>query len=275
MDRRRVNGPELSVAPLVATVDAEGAVNFVQETPKQAFTPDTKRQDGRSAGDIRPIYLRAGLVNQASGSAYFEQKNTRVTCGVYGPRQNKKAQFNELARLECEIKFTPSSCEKRRALHRDPEEKELANFIAQALSPAVKLDRYPKSTISVYISVIQCDGWWSAVAAAITCASVALIDAGIDMIDSVVAASTLVANPSTVLMDASQSEEDAHPHIDAGVLLVAELPTFKSITHVVQMGKLDINQTTKATEACLEVCAKIHGVVNHYLRESVIQQAEI
>jgi len=64
-------------------------------------------------------------------------------------------------------------------------------IIQQAFLPAVRLNLYPKSSIDIYITVIENDGTTACLAAAITCASIALTDAGIQMYDLVAAASAV------------------------------------------------------------------------------------
>jgi len=41
------------------------------------------RKDGRKVDELRPIFLRSGVVSQARGSAYIEMQKTKVTCAVY------------------------------------------------------------------------------------------------------------------------------------------------------------------------------------------------
>lgn len=65
--------------------------------------------------------------------------------------------------------------------------------MVQALTPAIRLDLVPKSSIDVYVNVLENDGTSSSLAAAISAASVALADAGIEMYDQV-AASSIVSN---------------------------------------------------------------------------------
>ena len=57
----------------------------------------------------------------------------------------------------------------------------------QALAPAVRLDLYPKSTIDVVVTVLEADGNVSSLAASLLGASLALADAGVEMVDLVVA----------------------------------------------------------------------------------------
>ena len=66
----------------------------------------SKRQDGRSKDDHRPIFLRTGVISQARGSAYVEQGNTKVMCGVYGPREiPRRSDFSMKGVLSCRYVF--------------------------------------------------------------------------------------------------------------------------------------------------------------------------
>ncbi|KAJ1658473.1 3'-5'-exoribonuclease [Dispira simplex] len=260
MDRRRITGPELSVPPLMQQTSEN-------ESPSSLLDNQGKRQDGRPTDTIRPLYIKTGLISQANGSAYSEQANTRITCAVYGPRQNKKAQFNEVARVECDFKLATFACTNRRSFQKDAQEKELSHLVAQAITPAVRLNLYPKSTIDVYITVVQSDGWWSTLAGAITCASAALVDAGIDMVDLVTATSAVVAD-GRILADPTCSEEN-HPTVQ-GTVLVAGLSSLREVTHVVQSGSLALDITTQATNDCIETCSQLHEVVGLCLKSSLV-----
>jgi len=103
-DRRRINGPEESFPPVYDSDDDQVL----------SWSPGKPRR-GRAAGDIRPIFLKAGLISQANGSAYIETERTKIACAVYGPRQSKTTSYNENGRLNVEVKFTPFSCGRRRA----------------------------------------------------------------------------------------------------------------------------------------------------------------
>lgn len=59
-------------------------------------------------------------------------------------------------------------------------------LIHQALAPAVRLELFPKSTVDVFIMIIENDGIEGCVASGSVAASTALADAGIDMLGLVV-----------------------------------------------------------------------------------------
>jgi exosome complex component MTR3 len=73
----------------------------------------------------------------------------------------------------------------------DAEDRSLSLAIYQALVPAVRLELLPKSTIDVFITVVEADGIDACIAAATTAASTALADAGIEMIGLVTSCSAV------------------------------------------------------------------------------------
>ncbi|KAF8948799.1 hypothetical protein BGZ47_002381 [Haplosporangium gracile] len=281
-DRKRVAGPESSVAPLV-----EYSIDH------QPWTPFTeKRHDShRQPEDLRPIYLKTGLISEANGSAYIELEKTKLTCGVYGPRPVKRAGqgFSDRGTLNCEIKFATFSCVKRRGTMRDAQEKELSQILSQGLTPAVRLELFPKSNVDIYITVLESDGWGSCIAAAFTVASVALAHAGIEMLDLVAGCSASyipTSIPSTESStSASQAESEAGtgsitPQIfmDAdleeekfqqGSIVLAYMPSLNQTTHVLQTGKAEGVIISQSVEHCVEACNKIFAVMNHALLESI------
>ena len=129
--------------------------------------------------------------------------------GRYGPRQSKNMTYSEKGRLNVEVKFAPFSCKRRRAPIRvsssnvrrnlqrnntlsssqDAEDRSVAVAIHQAIVASVRLELLPKSTIDVFLTIIENDGIEGCIAAGSIAASTALADAGIDMIGLVVACS--------------------------------------------------------------------------------------
>jgi exosome complex component MTR3 len=68
----------------------------------------------------------------------------------------------------------------------DVEDRSVAVSIHQALESSVRLELFPKSTIDVFVTIIENDGIEGCVASGSVAASTALADAGIDMIGLVV-----------------------------------------------------------------------------------------
>ncbi|KAI8076460.1 ribosomal protein S5 domain 2-type protein [Gilbertella persicaria] len=255
MDRRRVNGPETSVPPIYKK----------EEQTKPVLNAEKKRLDNRAVEDLRPIFLKTGLITQANGSAYIEVGNTKVTCAVYGPRQLKKAEFSNLCKLYCDFRFSTFSCTKRRGQIKDAEEKEFSQILVESLTPAVRVELLPKSAIDIYVTVLENDGTSSCLAAAIIASSVALADAGIEMLDQVTACSTVLTKDQGILMDGTDYEE-THKE---GSLVLSYMPSLNEVTHILQTGRSDSAISSKAIEQCIDGCSKIYSVMSNSLLQSL------
>lgn len=142
----------------------------------------------------------------------------------------------------------------------DAQEKEFSQILVQALTPAIRLDLLPKSSIDVYVNVLENDGTSSCLAAAISAASVALADAGIEMYDQVAASSivstTVVENTirlqllihniqayvqDKIVMDPSAVEEEN----EDGSLVVSYMPSLNEVTHILQTGNTETATTSR------------------------------
>ena len=73
----------------------------------------------------------------------------------------------------------------------DAEDRSVAVQIQQALVPAVRLELLPKSTIDIFVTVIENDGIEGCIAAGSVAASAALADAGIEMLGLVASCSAV------------------------------------------------------------------------------------
>ncbi len=219
--------------------------------------------DGRGVDEFRPCFMRCGVLSKAAGSAYVEFGQTRVVCAVYGPRAeiNLKATRG-MQPLVCEIKL-PSSHEqletnKDNALYE--KELEWGQLMRQALEPSLRLEKFPKCQVSVHAIVLESDG--SDLSAAITCASLALVDAGVEMLDMVAACSAGIhPDTSEVVLDPSAVET-------ATEVMVAFMPAQGQITHVMQKGGLVYAKVREAIELCTDGSA---GVISTSMRTCMIE----
>ncbi|KAJ7219307.1 3' exoribonuclease family, domain 1-domain-containing protein [Mycena pura] len=251
LDRRRINGPEESSPPV-----------FDSDEAAPGWRPGDARKK-RAPADIRPIFLQPGLISQANGSAYIETEKTKIACAVYGPRQSKNTSYSEMGRLNVEVKFTPFSCTRRRAPMRDAEDRSIAVAIHQALVASVRLELLPKSTIDIFITIIESDGLDGCVAAGSVAASTALADAGIELFGLVTScAASVVGND--VWLD--PTEEEAQ--FASGTLVLSCLPALRKITSVWQTGQMKVADALRCMEACQERCTETHSVVAQALLEN-------
>ncbi|XP_076472999.1 exosome complex component MTR3-like [Babylonia areolata] len=250
-DTRRIAGPENTQSPFA----------YVVNETTEAVT-NGKRADGRAQKDHRPIYLKAGLLSQAKGSALGEFGQTKVVCAVYGPREvPRREDFSIQGQINCDVKFAPFSCRVRRQHVQDGQEKDLSAQLLEAVEPAVRLDTFPKSQVDIYVTVLENDG--GVLSAAITCACLALADAGIEMYDLVVGCSARL-HGDTVLMDPSEKEErlkTASGQKPGGELTVAFMPSLRQVSAICFHGDTDLELLTQASQLCQDTCQKLYQVV--------------
>ena len=86
----------------------------------------------------------------------------------------------------------------------DAEDRSIAVLIHQSLVPSVRLELFPKSTIDVFLTIIENDGIDSCVATGTVAASTALADAGIEMLGLVMSCAAVSQprpNPTCELID--------------------------------------------------------------------------
>ncbi|KAK2162621.1 hypothetical protein LSH36_95g06000 [Paralvinella palmiformis] len=238
-DNRRLPVPSESKSPYL----------FVSKDKKPTVLVDENhlRSDGRKVGEIRPIYIRAGAVSQARGSAYIEMGQTKVLCAVYGPREvTRREDFSMKGQLKCELKFATFSRRYRCQHQSDNTEKDLSMVLRDTLEPAVCLDRFPRSHLDIFVTVLEDGG--SALAAAITCASVAIARGGIEMYDLVIGM-TVYDEPPT----------------DNGTVTVGWLPCIEQISGLTQRGQMDISITKECLKQCVASCQKMYPVIQQTL----------
>ncbi|KAJ3497509.1 hypothetical protein NMY22_g19693 [Coprinellus aureogranulatus] len=252
-DRRRINGPEESFAPLYDDEDGTHDEWMVG-----------RPRIGRTSGAIRPIFLQPGLIDQANGSAYIETGNTKIACAIYGPRQSKNVAFHDKGRLNIEVKFAPFSCPRRRAPIRDAEDRSIAMAIHQAILPSVRLETLPKSTIDIFITVIEADGIEGCIASGSVAASAALADAGIEVFGLVISASAAIVGEDIWLDPTHQEATNSK-----GTFVLSCMPALGTITSLWQNGSVSSPQLLTCMETCEKQCAEMHAVVAQTLRESV------
>ncbi|KAJ2456030.1 3'-5'-exoribonuclease [Coemansia sp. RSA 2336] len=260
MDRRRINGPQRTVEPIYKEEAGDPFANG--------------RKDSRSLDQVRPIYMKTGPLSTqaslsassaaASGSAFYEQGNIRVSCAVYGPRQGRKSNAR-MGIFDCDFRYAPFSCSwKKRSHVRGSDEKEISLMLEHAIAPAIRLDAYPKACIDAFVTVIESDGKAATIAATINCISAALVDAGIEMYDSVAACSMGLWD-SQWIADCSQAEENA----SSSTMVVAYMPSADEVTYMLQHGKTSLEQTDQALQTCINMCTRVYAVICRGLQASI------
>ncbi|XP_074656743.1 exosome complex component MTR3-like [Tubulanus polymorphus] len=268
-DTRRINGPEETFYPpkFAVGVDIDSKHTLLDENGRRA--------DDRNHDQLRPVFVQAGVISKAKGSAYIEIGQTKVMCAVYGPRQvARREDFSMNGQLSCELKYATFSTQRRRSHQLDNHDKDMSVIVMETLEPAVCLDKFPKAIVDVFVTVLQDDG--SALAAAITCASVALADAEIEMYDIVIG-TTVRQTDETMILDPT-NEEEYKPQvrncesINNGMVTIGYLPSLNQISCSALVGQMLLENISQAVKVAVTSCLKIYPVVQKTILESVKQK---
>ncbi|KAK9185916.1 hypothetical protein WN943_026275 [Citrus x changshan-huyou] len=245
---------------------------------------DWLRPDSRGFHQCRPAFFRTGAVNSASGSAYAEFGNTKVIVSVFGPRESKKAMmYSNIGRLNCNVSYTTFATPVR---GQGSDHKDFSSMLHKALEGAIILETFPKTTVDVFALVLESGGsirylvkqvdeldtLWFAVGdlpVVISCASVALADAGIMMYDLVASVSVSCLGKN-LLIDPVLEEESYQD----GSLMIACMPSRYEVTQLTVTGEWSTPHFNEAMQLCLDASAKLGKIMRSCLKESASDEQE-
>lgn len=197
-DRRRLLGPSGMIIP-----------NIPKQQQKSIITTTTNT----STSTIPSFFLKHSIIDNANGSAYLEINNTIIEVSIFGPRPIR-GSFIDRASVSVDCKFLPHIIQPMGSIFNDTTtsgvgggggisssnrgyrtgmnniEHKLSSYLETCVLSSLILEKYPKSTIDIQISIISIDKeiggshlllWllqWIT-----CCCSLALVDSGIEMKD--------------------------------------------------------------------------------------------
>ncbi|RLG51583.1 MAG: exosome complex exonuclease Rrp41, partial [Thermoproteota archaeon] len=132
---------------------------FTEEKPEILIQEDGTRIDGRKPDEMRPISIEVGVLRKANGSAYLEWGGNRVLAAVYGPREvhPRHLALPDRALIRCRYNMAPFSTEERKRPGPDRRSIELSKVIREALLPAVFVERFPNTSIDIFVEILRSD----------------------------------------------------------------------------------------------------------------------
>ncbi len=224
------------------------------------------RIDGRKPDELRPVIMEVGVLKNADGSAYVQQGNTKVIAAVYGPREihPKHLTLPDRAILRTRYHMVPYSTDERKSPAPTRREIELSKVIREALEAVIFVELYPRTTIDVFIEVIQADAGTRT--AGIMAASLALADAGIPMRDLVAAVAVGKVNGQLVL-DINQLE-DEYGEAD---MPIAMMPSLGKIVLLQLNGVLTEEEFKKALELAKKGIMKLYEYEQQALKKKYVE----
>ncbi|MEM2875337.1 MAG: exosome complex exonuclease Rrp41 [Candidatus Bathyarchaeia archaeon] len=241
----------------------------MSEHEKPLLIKDGLRIDGRGPRDLRPMKIEVGIVRNADGSAYIEHGKNKILAAVYGPSEVHPRHYalQDRAILRCRYHMAPFSVPERKHPAPSRREIELSKVIREALEPSIFLEYYPRTSIDVYIEVLQADGGTRC--ASITAASTALADAGIPMRDMVVACAAGKVD-GYIVLDLNDVE-DKNGEADMPVAMMLN----KGLITLLQMdGSTTHEEFRQMLELAIEGCNSVYQIQKRALKSMFVKTLE-
>ena len=180
---------------------------------------------------------------------------------VYGPRPAypRHLQNPNRAIVHTRYNMAPFSVEDRKRPGMDRRSTEISKIISEALEHVILVERFPKSTIDVYIEILQANAGTRC--AGLTGASVALADAGIPMRDLV--ASVAVGKiDGHIALDLTK-EEDNYGDAD---LPIGYVPSTGDLVLLQMDGHMTQEEFFAALDMAIDAAKKIYEIQREALK---------
>jgi exosome complex component RRP41 len=226
------------------------------------LTPDGLRIDGRRLNELRPLKITAGALHEADGSAFVEWGANKVMAAVYGPREvhPRHLQENNKAIVQCRYNMAAFSVDERKRPGLDRRSQEISKVIAEAFESAIFAEEYPRTSVDVYIEVLQANAGTRC--AGVVAASVALADAGIPMVDLL--PSVAVGKVAGKIALDLKKEEDNFGEADLPMALV---PQSGRLVLLQMEGHMTRAELSEALDLGVSGCRQIYDVMKKALRD--------
>ena len=226
------------------------------------LSPEGLRIDGRQLNELRPIRIQVGALHNADGSAFVEWGANKVMAAVYGPREvhPRHLQQNNKAVLQCKYNMAAFAVDERKRPGLDRRSQEISKVIGEAFESVVFAEEYPRTSIDIYIEVLQANAGTRC--AGLVAASMALADAGIPMVD-LLPAVAVGKIAGKIALDLKK-EEDNFGDADLPMALV---PQSGRLVLLQMEGHMTEDELSQSLELGVQGCREIYEKMKQALRE--------
>lgn len=227
----------------------------------ELLNAEGRRIDGRRLDELRSITMKVGPLTRADGSAYVEWGDNKVMAAVYGPREVHPRHLMQTAKaiIQCRYNMAAFSVDERKRPGQDRRSQEISKVITEAFESVVFTEEFPKTSIDIYIEVLQANAGTRC--AGLVAASLALADAGIPMADLV--ASVAVGKVAGRIALDLKKEEDNFGEADMPLALV---PQSGRLVLVQMEGHMNRDELREALDLGTRGCREIYDRMRQALR---------
>ena len=233
------------------------------------MTPAPVRPDSRADEHARALVVALDVVTHAAGSAYVELGDTKVSCAVYGPRQHRGGDAParvDRGALEVDVHAAPFAGKtagrgRRGEGGRGATEKSLAGTVREALRSSVMVERFEKTQVDVYATVLDARG--GEAVACVLAATCALARAGVECRD-VVTACEAARIGDRIVLDPDESEVAASD----GKVFLAQMSSLDRYAKTEIFGRWSPDDATRALDVCAAGCQRFDATIREVLRDA-------
>jgi len=186
----------------------------------------------------------------------------KVYAAVYGPREvhPRHLQQNNKAVIQCKYNMAAFSVDERKRPGLDRRSQEISKVIAEAFESVVFAEEYPRTSIDIYIEVVQANAGTRC--AGLVAASMALADAGIPMVDLLPAVA--VGKVAGKIVLDLKKEEDNFGEADLPMALV---PQSGRLVLLQMEGHMTDEELSQALDLGVQGCREIYEKMKQALRD--------
>ncbi len=222
---------------------------------------DGRRRDGRKLDELRPIKIEANILKRADGSAYLEWGGNKILAAVYGPREAHPRHLQDPTKaiVQCRYNMAAFSVNDRKRPGPDRRSIEISKILSEALEYVVFTEQFPRTSIDVFIEVLQADAGTRC--SGLTAASVALADAGIPMKDLLVSCAFGKVG-GRIVLDLFKEEDN----LGEADVPIAVVPRTEEIVLLQMDGHLTVDELNEGLTMTMNACKKINELQREALK---------
>lgn len=203
---------------------------------------------------FRDVEMNVGENSEKNGSSSVDIGSTRVVCFVDGPKKITKSSVITSHKGRVNVFVGTSECNADASKDNNHHITEIKSTLESALQSAICLRLYPRAEIDVQVTILSDSG--GVLAACVMAASLALVDAGIQILDFCVSAHVVLLNDERLLIDPSNSElakfKGDHLSVTVGYMASLKLVVCCNCVGVASQNKLK-NAISAAKNASLQM----------------------
>lgn len=243
----------------------------------------------RRKGTLRPLAAEVSCLKRADGSAKFTSGSTQVLAAVFGPASPKVPSRERSKDAIISVVFkhgtkAPSAADSttNNALSAyGATEREIERFIGDALVACVSVEKYPRTVIEVVVQIIKSDG--SLLSTALNAATLALVDAGLEMKSLPIGTTCLVRSnvqdDTEIMMDVDgikfdPSADDESKEDYSVIVLAMDSNGGDEVITSMTLGSFRLNSYLSCVEGAKRASKAVQAFMRIAIEQKVTREAK-